>query len=103
MTWKSDTVRADASSQGEGPYGHRHLAGNAWEWVADWRAPYDTGRQVDPIGPASGRMRVVRGGSWDDPRGGARCAYRSRDRPGSRLNDFGFRVVLRAAPVRSDR
>jgi serine/threonine-protein kinase len=40
------------------------LAWNVKEWVADWYGPYDSGRQVNPTGPASGDLRVVRGRAW---------------------------------------
>ena len=40
------------------------LAWNVMEWVADWHGAYDSGRQMNPTGPASGVLRVVRGRSW---------------------------------------
>ncbi|MCA1808812.1 MAG: formylglycine-generating enzyme family protein, partial [Lentisphaerae bacterium] len=33
------------------------------EWCGDWWAPYPAGPQTDPIGPAAGTVRVIRGGS----------------------------------------
>ncbi len=51
-----------------GPYGHGNLAGNAWEWVADAYAPNVYQRatpRVDPTGPSSGSVRVLRGGGWN--------------------------------------
>jgi len=36
---------------------------------------------------------VVRGGSWNNNRDNARCAYRNNDHPGNRNNNLGFRVL----------
>ena len=48
------------------PLGFFDMHGNVWEWTADWyQAAYPTGNTVvDPTGPASGSLRVARGGSW---------------------------------------
>ena len=41
----------------------------------------------------------MRGGSWNNHRDNARCAYRNRNQPDNRNNNLGFRVVLRLAHV----
>ncbi len=49
------------------PYGVYDMAGNVWEWVADWYSEkYDQNSSAEnPLGPDSGRYRVLRGGAWN--------------------------------------
>jgi formylglycine-generating enzyme required for sulfatase activity len=50
-----------------------------------------------PLG-AGYNLRVVRGGSWNNPSDNARCAIRNRNDPDNRNNNnLGFRVVLSIA------
>ena len=74
------------------------LTGNVWEWVADWSGDYPSDKQVNPTGPASGTLRVLRGGSFADDQNYARCATRYWCHPYSRLGYSGFRVVV--SPLR---
>jgi formylglycine-generating enzyme required for sulfatase activity len=44
------------------PYGALDMAGNAWEWVADWYTPYPGNHTRN--GAFGQKYRVIRGGSW---------------------------------------
>ncbi|HUU06107.1 MAG TPA: bifunctional serine/threonine-protein kinase/formylglycine-generating enzyme family protein [Patescibacteria group bacterium] len=90
------TAPVGSFALGESPYGILDMAGNVWEWMADWYDPgyYQAAAGRDPQGPAAGKDRVVRGGSWRDGLELIRSANRSSERPERRLNVLGFRVAM---------
>ncbi|MEM9455328.1 MAG: SUMF1/EgtB/PvdO family nonheme iron enzyme [Myxococcota bacterium] len=58
------TMEVGSKTQGVSPYGAQDMAGNVWEWVADWYDDYDPRDVYDPTGPTNGKRRILRGGSW---------------------------------------
>ncbi len=82
------------SPQGDSPYGCADMAGNLWDWTADWYKPYPGNDK--PNDAYSEKYRVVRGGSWIINRDDLRCAYRGRGTPGYGSGYVGFRCASTA-------
>ena len=88
----------DSGEEGRSPYGLHHMAGNAAEWVEDWFGIdyYATMPDRNPHGPANGRYKVVRGGSWKSAPALLRTATRGGASPDQRAATIGFRCARSA-------
>ncbi|GDY15129.1 hypothetical protein LBMAG53_40070 [Planctomycetota bacterium] len=75
------------------------MLGNTWELCGDWYAEYPTGAVTDPTGPASGSLRVGRGGGWADSSGFLRSPTRVGYVPGGSYTFLGFRLCAPAQAV----
>ncbi|OGC06905.1 hypothetical protein A2526_01030 [candidate division WOR-1 bacterium RIFOXYD2_FULL_36_8] len=91
---REGTEPVDAHPEGTTPEGVMGMAGNVWEWVADFYWLYNFKDINNPKGPRTGEDRVLRGGSWFDFKTNPfRGAYRGYDKPKRCFKAFGFRVA----------
>ncbi len=88
-------------------YGLYAVNGGVWEWTSDWydRDYYREAPAADPQGPAKGKEKVLRGGSWSDCGEAVTVTFRmSRPAGGPKSGawgghlapNFGFRLCRTA-------
>lgn len=92
----ADTATVGSCPEGKSSYGAMDMAGNVWEWLADWYAVdyyASPSEWNNPTGPAIGDLRVVRGGAWHDDGDGLLSSNRNRYIPTNWYNNIGFRCA----------
>ncbi len=110
--WQGDFPRKDTGEDGfagiapvrsfpPNGYGLFDVAGNVWEWIADWFSPswHLTGPRANPLGPESGDSRVIRGGSFlchHSYCNRYRVSARTSNTPDSSTCHMGFRLAMDA-------
>ncbi len=90
------TTRVDDYLAGASPYGVLNMAGNVWEWVADWYSPeyYSNSPTNNPTGPDAGEYNVRRGGGTKSLPQDLRVTSRAS---GSPQHYFDDQMVFRCA------
>lgn len=99
-----NTVAVGSYPLGASPYGVLDMAGNAWEWAADYYAEdfYQTasanGLNSDPTGPEKGIFRVTRGGGYISDARYIRLAIRLETASNRVSGNIGFRCARPMTP-----
>jgi iron(II)-dependent oxidoreductase len=98
---QNTTVPVGSYRKGKSPYGVEDMAGNVFEWCADWydKDYYSHSPERNPQGPKNGTTRVLRGGSWNYPGFKLRSTYRNMHAPSIGGAPNGFRCVMDADKV----
>lgn len=99
-----DTLPVESFPQGASPFGVLNLAGNVWEWTADWyhQDYYSVSPAENPQGPERGGTKVVHGGGFDYSWERMRVAYTSDHDPREHKISFGFRCVMDPSELNLD-
>lgn len=94
------TAPVGSFETGRSAYGLYDMAGNVAEWVSDWydQSYYKNSTFKDPKGPETGRVRVYRGGSWNEAGTGVRTAKRYTAAQHRTDAILGFRCAKDATP-----
>lgn len=97
--WEGGIAPVGSYENNQSPYGVYDLAGNVWEWTADWYQPYPNSDYVSK--DFGETQKVLRGGG-----GGVghyslsfffRSAMRGNATPDTKSDDVGFRCAWDAA------
>ncbi|HLO33807.1 MAG TPA: SUMF1/EgtB/PvdO family nonheme iron enzyme [Anaerolineales bacterium] len=96
----NDVHEIGSFEAGKSPYGVYDMAGNVWEWVADWYSQvyYGISPMTNPTGPNSGQGKVLRGGAWNSSKDDIRTSKRRSFPTNGNNFNLGFRCAQDVKP-----
>ncbi len=92
---KNTLLPVKSLPEGQSPSGVYQLAGNVREWVQDWYNVeyYSKAPDQNPVGPETGILKVIRGGSWRSFDSDLRVASRGKGGFALKTHGIGFRCA----------
>ena len=90
-----DTVAVGSYPSGASPYGALDMAGNVWDYVADYYSDtyYSISPSSNPKGPVTGKYIVIRGGAGNSFESAIRASSRNKFTLGNETDFIGFRCA----------
>lgn len=100
LAWTRENTPGEVPQLGKqkapNAWGIYDLQGNVGEWVYDWYDFLENRSVTDPVGPTNGKLRTIRGGSFQNRRNSLTVWQRGGLPPDAQLSYIGFRVCATA-------
>ena len=93
----------DVATKSPNELGIFDMTGNVWEWINDYSGVYSGIERFNSIGPASGRLKILRSGSFNSIKSDSQISFRDELSPNTKDIYYGFRFVKTIVGEKDDR